>query len=68
MRAESPELKKVEAEADELVAGGFETRQDADESTLFEQRGLGIPGHVCSNCGEEVTREQRRCGLCGCKL
>lgn len=62
------ELKKIEATGDALVAAGFETKAESDESNEFERRVMGIPSRECPNCGAEVSRNQRRCGDCEVRL
>jgi hypothetical protein len=64
----STELARVEAVGDAMVDAGLETRREAEESNEFERRVMGYEGHTCSTCGEEVGRNQRRCGLCGVRL
>jgi hypothetical protein len=68
MKTTSKEMAKVESVGDAMVEAGLETRQEAEESNEFERRVMGYEAHTCSNCGEEVGRNQRRCGLCGCRL
>jgi predicted nucleic acid-binding Zn ribbon protein len=62
------ELLEIEARGDEMVAAGFESERDAEESNEFERRVMGIPSRECPCCGAEVSRNQRRCGDCDTRL
>lgn len=63
-----PALEDIERRGDQLVASGFETEVDAEESNAFEARVMGIPQRECPVCGAEVGRYQKRCGDCDSSL